>query len=73
MVAVFRLILIYVPLCLAIAAQAQANTMTTAEAEAYLAELHRKAMLEKQRAWQTKVLGWSSKLPKDDKTRKISK
>jgi hypothetical protein len=73
MVAVFRLILIYVPLCIAVAVQAQANTMSTEEAEAYLAELHRKAMLQKQRAEQTKVLGWSSELLKDGKVSKITK
>jgi hypothetical protein len=56
--AVFAFILVYLPLC----AVAEAQTMSTEEAEAYLAELHRQAMLAKQRPENTKVLEWNSKV-----------
>ena len=76
--AVFAFILVY----LALSATAEAQAMTAEEAEAYLAELHRKARLEKQRAEPTKVLEWNSKLEvlewkskllKDGKVSKISR
>jgi hypothetical protein len=76
--AVFAFILTYLPLC----AVAEAQAMSTEEAEAYLAELHRHAMLEKQRPDNTKVLewnskvqvlAWKSKLLKDGKVSRISK
>jgi hypothetical protein len=56
--------------------------MSTEEAEAYLADLHRQAMLEKQRPENTKVLewnckvqvlAWKSKLLKEGKVSRISK
>jgi hypothetical protein len=77
-VAAFAFILVYLPLC----AVAEAQTMSTEEAEAYLAELHRWATLEKLRPentealeWNSKVrvLAWRSKLLRDGKVSRISK